>query len=554
METGLAPFRQEMTEHEAQLTKTCMYCGQKRPLSEFRRRTGKRAGPGARRGACRRCRQLGGQADNDSAHNVSIRQTDEHTGNQNSVTPARRHIAADASASVKHAADLIADAVDRDSGSVSASDRRMDAQPSVNSTSPRERDSADYGENVVAAAAVTPSSPSGNRKKRRRRRKAKRTDVHPGHEPTEVISQTNPESDIADLPQTDVLQQQDRDAQVHTASADPSAKRARARIAAGTDQAAEQEITAAKALLRTKPQGPAAEPEAADQPTAAKRKRKRRRKRAAALPSGAEQARSIAEASAPGLSDRGDANTVAGPTAAARPAAAAQPAPGQASGAAMEAAPPAPVRQPGSPGSKPRPARKERAPKAGSEDTARAGSSGQRAPAHSSRSHGAGTESRPRRHTPAAPVAIDPEDPSSLRTNRQGMVRMRGKTDKGRRWHQEVDMELAVTLVKEKAAVVVNRYTIRRLFSNKDFKRFILTRDNYTCYFCGSYGDTIDHLLPRAKGGHTTPLNCVCACNLCNQSKAAMDAEEFMRSGIPEWNAAHQEELNELAMQEVQLE
>ncbi|WP_244213994.1 HNH endonuclease [Paenibacillus barcinonensis] len=179
--------------------------------------------------------------------------------------------------------------------------------------------------------------------------------------------------------------------------------------------------------------------------------------------------------------------------------------------------------------------------------------SGRESTPHSSRNHAAGMDGRPRRHH-APPAAIDPEDPASLRTNRQGMVRMRGKTDKGRRWHQEVDMELAVTLVKEKAAVVVNRYTIRRLFSNKDFKRFILNRDNYTCYFCGSYGDTIDHLLPRAKGGHTTPLNCVCACNLCNQSKAAMDADEFMRSGIPEWNAAHQAELLELEMQESELE
>ncbi|WP_431523251.1 HNH endonuclease [Paenibacillus amylolyticus] len=245
------------------------------------------------------------------------------------------------------------------------------------------------------------------------------------------------------------------------------------------------------------------------------------------------------------MSDRGDATTVAAPTAAEAQPAATSREPGQ-------AGPPAPVRQPGSPGSKPRQARKERAPKASGEDAARV-TSGQR-PAHASRSHGAGMDGRPRRQTPAAPVAIDPEDPASLRTNRQGMVRMRGKTDKGRRWHQEVDMELAVTLVKEKAAVVVNRYTIRRLFSNKDFKRYILTRDHYTCYFCGSYGDTIDHLLPRAKGGHTTPLNCVCACNLCNQSKAAMDAEEFMRSGIPEWNAAHQAELIELAMQEAQLE
>lgn len=92
---------------------------------------------------------------------------------------------------------------------------------------------------------------------------------------------------------------------------------------------------------------------------------------------------------------------------------------------------------------------------------------------------------------------------------------MRGHSDKGRRWHQEIDLKLAVTLVREHAAVVVNRRTIRRLYSNKDFRRLILTRDNYTCYFCGLYGDTIDHLLPRAKGAtpHPTtvyaPVTCV---------------------------------------------
>lgn len=538
MEMGSAPFRQEMTEHEAQLTKTCMYCGQKRPLSEFRRRTGKRAGPGARRGACRYCRQLGGQADN---NNNSLRPEDESVKSHKGAGTARP------SAPASHTAERSVDPAIGTPSVAAASEGHGESQPPVGSSSSMEGETAEF------VASSTVSSSSGNRKKRRRRRKAKRPELQSGIEQTESLSRTDKESETVDQPQTGA-DLQDRDSQVHTANADPSAKRARARLAAGTDQAAEQEIAAAKALLPAKPQGPAAEPGAADQPTAAKRKRKRRRKRAAALPSGAGQARSIAEASAPNLSDHSDASVAGPPAAAAQPAAAAKPVPGQAPGTAMEAAPPAPGRQPGSPGSKPRPARKERAPKAGGEDTARAGSSGQRAPAHSSRSHGAGTESRTRRHAPAVPVAIDPEDPASLRTNRQGMVRMRGKTDKGRRWHQEVDMELAVTLVKEKAAVVVNRYTIRRLFSNKDFKRFILTRDNYTCYFCGSYGDTIDHLLPRAKGGHTTPLNCVCACNLCNQSKAAMDAEEFMRSGIPEWNAAHQEELNELAMQEAQLE
>ncbi|MFF2480660.1 HNH endonuclease [Paenibacillus sp. NPDC058071] len=135
--------------------------------------------------------------------------------------------------------------------------------------------------------------------------------------------------------------------------------------------------------------------------------------------------------------------------------------------------------------------------------------------------------SKPRTQPKATPHS--PTDFTFLRPTRQGTVWMRGKTDKGRRWHQEIDLGLAETLVKERAAVVVNRHTIRRLFSNKDFRKYILTRDSYTCYFCGEYGDTIDHMLPRAKGGHTTPDNCVCACNECNQSKADKDLEEFMR-------------------------
>jgi len=122
----------------------------------------------------------------------------------------------------------------------------------------------------------------------------------------------------------------------------------------------------------------------------------------------------------------------------------------------------------------------------------------------------------------------EPQDASALVPSAKGMILMRGHSDKGRRWHQEIDLELAVTLVKEHAAVVVNRRTIRRLYSNKDFRSYILTRDHYTCHFCGLYGDTIDHLLPRAKGGHTTPDNCVCACNLCNQTKADQYVEEFM--------------------------
>ncbi|MCQ4088024.1 HNH endonuclease [Saccharibacillus sp. JS10] len=135
-----------------------------------------------------------------------------------------------------------------------------------------------------------------------------------------------------------------------------------------------------------------------------------------------------------------------------------------------------------------------------------------------------------RRPLPQPPehARLEPTREAELRTNRQGTIRMRGRTDKGRRWQQETDLDMARCLVREHAAVVVNRFTIRRLYTNRTFRRYILERDQYTCYFCGEYGDTIDHLLPRAKGGHTTPLNCVCACMLCNQNKADRDLEEFM--------------------------
>ncbi|CAG7646279.1 HNH endonuclease [Paenibacillus allorhizosphaerae] len=137
---------------------------------------------------------------------------------------------------------------------------------------------------------------------------------------------------------------------------------------------------------------------------------------------------------------------------------------------------------------------------------------------------------RMRRPLPVPPPRPEGPSESILRPNRQGIVRMRGKTDKGRRWQQETDLETAVTLVREHAAVVVNRHMIRRIYTNRAFRNYILTRDQHICYYCGEYGDTIDHLLPRAKGGHTTPVNCVCACNECNQSKADRSLEEFIVS------------------------
>lgn len=55
-------------------------------------------------------------------------------------------------------------------------------------------------------------------------------------------------------------------------------------------------------------------------------------------------------------------------------------------------------------------------------------------------------------------------------------------------------------------------------------RRNIYKRDRFTCQYCGdrpgSEELTLDHVLPRSRGGTTTWENCVLACVDCNRRKA----------------------------------
>lgn len=50
-------------------------------------------------------------------------------------------------------------------------------------------------------------------------------------------------------------------------------------------------------------------------------------------------------------------------------------------------------------------------------------------------------------------------------------------------------------------------------------RRAVLTRDDYICGYCGKHATTIDHIIPRSRGGEHTWLNLVAACKRCNQHK-----------------------------------
>lgn len=77
-----------------------------------------------------------------------------------------------------------------------------------------------------------------------------------------------------------------------------------------------------------------------------------------------------------------------------------------------------------------------------------------------------------------------------------------------------------------------------RVNQRKKRKRLLVyERDNYTCkLWCGrvlTYEEaTLDHVIPRSKGGSGAMQNLVTACRSCNQRKDDM----MMREHGYEWN------------------
>jgi 5-methylcytosine-specific restriction endonuclease McrA len=73
-------------------------------------------------------------------------------------------------------------------------------------------------------------------------------------------------------------------------------------------------------------------------------------------------------------------------------------------------------------------------------------------------------------------------------------------------------------------------------FVNVPYKKVILSRknvlrrDGYRCGYCGR-GDlplTVDHIIPKAKGGTDSWENLVCACTFCNNRKGDRTPEEAL--------------------------
>lgn len=58
----------------------------------------------------------------------------------------------------------------------------------------------------------------------------------------------------------------------------------------------------------------------------------------------------------------------------------------------------------------------------------------------------------------------------------------------------------------------------------------VFIRDGHKCAYCGAKATSVDHILPRSRGGEWSWLNCVAACERCNNKKGnRTPAEAGMR-------------------------
>ncbi len=68
------------------------------------------------------------------------------------------------------------------------------------------------------------------------------------------------------------------------------------------------------------------------------------------------------------------------------------------------------------------------------------------------------------------------------------------------------------------------RYRVKNLKINRNR---IFKRDNHQCVYCGSKRSlTIDHVVPKSKGGNNSWTNLVTCCSPCNRKKGDKTPEE----------------------------
>lgn len=116
--------------------------------------------------------------------------------------------------------------------------------------------------------------------------------------------------------------------------------------------------------------------------------------------------------------------------------------------------------------------------------------------------------------------------PLNVTDTRRGFILvMKGKAE-----IVKEDVNKIVTTIGEFVKPLIIRlvnYVKFRRGAIKVGRRRIMKRDGYQCGYCGSSRNlTIDHIIPRSKGGDNSWKNLVTCCNKCNNLKDDKTAEQ----------------------------
>jgi len=92
----------------------------------------------------------------------------------------------------------------------------------------------------------------------------------------------------------------------------------------------------------------------------------------------------------------------------------------------------------------------------------------------------------------------------------------------------EVPVASAAVVLPRPAVIVLNRYV--RVPHGRTVavsRRGVLRRDGHRCAYCGRSAGTVDHVLPRSRGGQDSWENLVACCLRCNGAKGDRTPEEM---------------------------
>ena len=88
------------------------------------------------------------------------------------------------------------------------------------------------------------------------------------------------------------------------------------------------------------------------------------------------------------------------------------------------------------------------------------------------------------------------------------------------------------TVLELPSVIKIKTYIKNNSMAVEISRKNILVRDNYTCQYCGKQNKslTVDHVVPKFRGGQDTWENLVAACKEGNQTKGERNSEE---AGMP---------------------